>query len=84
MGPQLFRCGKRQIYDIMEGQESAFNGAATFSLRKAAWGRLYDPGVGLLQWGRNFFVAESSDTNMTAIHRLHLQWGRNFFVAERS
>ena len=36
----------------------------------------------MLQWGRNFIVAETSmPKNGTAVASL-LQWGRNFIVAE--
>ena len=37
---------------------------------------------GLLQWGRNFIVAEISGDRMIPIVPYELQWGRNFIVAE--
>ena len=36
----------------------------------------------LLQWGRNFIVAEMVGADGTAIDLTGLQWGRNFIVAE--
>ena len=36
----------------------------------------------LLQWGRNFIVAEISSLDVLGISRSMLQWGRNFIVAE--
>ena len=39
--------------------------------------------AGLLQWGRNFIVAEMMQDVVTATPELPmLQWGRNFIVAE--
>ena len=37
----------------------------------------------VLQWGRNFIVAESMDEGGGARQMQKLQWGRNFIVAER-
>ena len=58
MGPQLYRCGNHHHSCRRSRTWHRFNGAATLSLRK--WGRdfpeLYDKY--LLQWGRNFIVAE--------------------------
>ena len=39
-----------------------------------------DPAV--LQWGRNFIVAEMSVRLMVGRENMVLQWGRNFIVAE--
>ena len=36
----------------------------------------------MLQWGRNFIVAETRQINRTAVYEHRLQWGRNFIVAE--
>ena len=36
----------------------------------------------MLQWGRNFFVAEIGTGASKIDYRSKLQWGRNFFVAE--
>ena len=46
-----------------------------------------DPAVkvdffGLLQWGRNFIVAEMRRVAATITFQEMLQWGRNFIVAE--
>ena len=59
-----------------------FNGAATLSLRKLASSVDRAASMSLLQWGRNFIVAE---TNLSPVWRAsyrRLQWGRNFIVAE--
>ena len=60
----------------------SFNGAATLSLRKSAeiWWR-YGM-LNLLQWGRNFIVAEISSEHKCKNLFCLLQWGRNFIVAE--
>ena len=60
-----------------------FNGAATLQLRKQG-GQVVGYGrFSLLQWGRNFAVAETwRSTARTPLTRLMLQWGRNFAVAE--
>ena len=38
----------------------------------------------MLQWGRNFIVAETSESSQVAASdsKYSLQWGRNFIVAE--
>ena len=58
MGPQLYRCGnflsdQRRISPMM-----GFNGAATLSLRKFTWLVRGLERICMLQWGRNFIVAE--------------------------
>ena len=59
-----------------------FNGAATLSLRKYP-GNADNVGyLILLQWGRNFIVAEMSVLLVQAMETSRLQWGRNFIVAE--
>ena len=36
----------------------------------------------MLQWGRNFIVAETHLNDLKATLEQVLQWGRNFIVAE--
>ena len=38
--------------------------------------------IGLLQWGRNFIVAEIKTATVATPATGMLQWGRNFIVAE--
>ena len=60
MEPQLFSCGLRiQNVPVWQMQES-FNGAATFQLRIAQKFRGIKKGTFLLQWSRNFSVADCS------------------------
>ena len=70
------------------------NTACLWSSRKASMGpQLYRCGDGssitqyrsrhcVLQWGRNFIVAETFDVASGAAVTFKLQWGRNFIVAE--
>ena len=58
MGPQLYRCGKQYLRPKAL-LVASFNGAATLSLRKRGASRPDDSGMVLLQWGRNFIVAET-------------------------
>ena len=88
MGPQLYRCGDTSYRCVPHRvmRYHCFNGAATLSLRRrpAACARS-PPGTQttLLQWGRNFIVAETSNRLVCTVGRLSLlQWGRNFIVAE--
>ena len=59
MGPQLHRCGKSLCTELEEGGIWSFNGAATSSLRKEVTAQIDFNEIPLLQWGRNFIVAES-------------------------
>ena len=58
MGPQLYRCGN--LVNILETTHDAisFNGAATLSLRKFQTVSIVVLVSQMLQWGRNFIVAE--------------------------
>ena len=58
MGPQLYRCGNGHGSRRIWLRALRFNGAATLSLRKLILFTKYDPSMPLLQWGRNFIVAE--------------------------
>ena len=59
MGPQLYRCGNREIrYIVVCCNGICFNGAATLSLRKCPRREHNNPWNARLQWGRNFIVAE--------------------------
>ena len=82
MGPQLYRCGNIPRALAPQGKGPTFNGAATLSLRKLANPGMFWGIVLILQWGRNFIVAETVELkdNLEAV--TGLQWGRNFIVAE--
>ena len=84
MGPQLYRCGNLGSRLLRPHPAGSFNGAATLSLRKRrrnAFGRITT--VSLLQWGRNFIVAEiPTCVGLGRSVGGVLQWGRNFIVAE--
>ena len=58
MEPQLFSCGLWQGMDLSQGDFRRFNGAATFQLRIAVNGHLSHTIVTMLQWSRNFSVAD--------------------------
>ena len=58
MGPQLCSCGNLEREGIKLTDER-FNGAATLQLRKRVSRRPAFRRPGLLQWGRNFAVAET-------------------------
>ena len=59
-----------------------FNGAATLSLRKHSGRNRGITSIFMLQWGRNFIVAETSRPSSMSCSVVSLQWGRNFIVAE--
>ena len=58
MGPQLYRCGNVPVWVAENVALISFNGAATLSLRKCAGEDGGLPLSQMLQWGRNFIVAE--------------------------
>ena len=82
MGPQLYRCGKACSTCSPPMYFSCFNGAATLSLRKD--GNILNAikRIQVLQWGRNFIVAEIPNHFNPCGNAETLQWGRNFIVAE--
>ena len=59
MGPQLYRCGNTPWSGSAGTPGRSFNGAATLSLRKLVTSTDTAAAVGMLQWGRNFIVAET-------------------------
>ena len=63
-------------------RQTSFNGAATLSLRKLANSSGKISCKSLLQWGRNFIVAETIHITYHILGMSELQWGRNFIVAE--
>ena len=82
MGPQLYRCGNSESDAKFIIKEFSFNGAATLSLRKP-WNELTGSAdIDMLQWGRNFIVAETRPRRAGSGGLRGLQWGRNFIVAE--
>ena len=65
------------------GTTTAFNGAATCSLRNVQNDIAGYAKAVSLQWGRNMFVAECDIYGRHAVMGATLlQWGRNMFVAE--
>ena len=82
MGPQLYRCGNASIRQKQSTWWHSFNGAATLSLRKPVTYAAAGPTYTLLQWGRNFIVAETPTRLAKSKLLIMLQWGRNFIVAE--
>ena len=58
MGPQLYRCGNANRCLRTCRRSPGFNGAATLSLRKREAGEGNPAWPFVLQWGRNFIVAE--------------------------
>ena len=83
MGPQLCSCGNRTCRRWWRGSPGGFNGAATLQLRKHDRPHTFLAGCELLQWGRNFAVAETVRLDLPLERSLYgLQWGRNFAVAE--
>ena len=59
MGPQLCSCGNPRPTGTNPSFKTGFNGAATLQLRKPALDRTDAVGESVLQWGRNFAVAET-------------------------
>ena len=60
MGPQLYRCGNSGHTASGPTSRRSFNGAATLSLRKLTSFLIGSYGLVVLQWGRNFIVAETT------------------------
>ncbi len=82
MGPQHTRCGKLGSSQDCASGLVCFNGAATYSLRKAASSNRTSLSNSRLQWGRNILVAESLMVLLVKLVIPLLQWGRNILVAE--
>ena len=82
MGPQLYRCGNDVFEAKIDPLATSFNGAATLSLRKQCNSTRNNGFTILLQWGRNFIVAETVEASIKYTREWSLQWGRNFIVAE--
>ena len=61
MGPHFFKCGKRSRTKVIIMSKISFNGAALFQVRKGQLSSLTALFTALLQWGRTFSSAESSD-----------------------
>ena len=84
MRPQLYRCGNSAINRLPFSCHVRFNGAATLSLRKSMIIITEIMFRIVLQWGRNFIVAEMDLLRADRVFFDSLQWGRNFIVAEMS
>ena len=82
MGPQHVRCGMRQDPTRTATSASAFNGAATCSLRNVScleWEKEeYDPSMGPQHVRCGMLTLDPG----THVMYVDLQWGRNMFVAE--
>ena len=58
MGPQLYRCGNRSNYPQAITEYKASMGPQLYRCGNDAHGRIQVNACALLQWGRNFIVAE--------------------------
>ena len=81
MGPQLHRCGKGERTGPHIHPEFASMGP---QLHRCGKSRRNSVALAyrVLQWGRNFIVAESRSVPWPPTSSGGLQWGRNFIVAE--
>ena len=66
MGPHFFKCGKQSRRSRPRNDESGFNGAALFQVRKAINLAGTKSTTGRLQWGRTFSSAERQTDEFTA------------------
>ena len=82
MGPQLCSCGNCTNCHKSKTYHPASMGPQLCSCGNAAASRIRMTGSRLLQWGRNFAVAETADFLAFQPIVNTLQWGRNFAVAE--
>ena len=83
MGPQLHRCGKRLIGHGYDLKPEASMGPQLHRCGKAERRAAWSVAPKVLQWGRNFIVAERASPWTAVQLVVPLQWGRNFIVAER-
>ena len=67
MGPQLYRCGNGPVWPARSTARNCFNGAATLSLRKYCVVFYDSITMPMLQWGRNFIVAEIHGARATSL-----------------
>ena len=67
MGPQLYRCGNLMSSGCPRCRPACFNGAATLSLRKLDVIWMPAMSASMLQWGRNFIVAETRHRSLDAL-----------------
>src|SRR5262245_5313827 len=86
MGPRLSGRGKaRRARSEAVARADRFNGAATIRSRKGSNSRGRRACCWWLQWGRDYQVAESARSSLSAAAELSaLQWGRDYQVAESS
>ena len=82
MGPQLYRCGNSLWYTILVYQDLASMGPQLYRCGNVAEIRHLREDIDMLQWGRNFIVAEIRHHARHWNANFGLQWGRNFIVAE--
>ena len=79
MGPQLYRCGNGGTPCKSRALRSSFNGAATLSLRKLKYFSCAGAVSSLLQWGRNFIVAETGRWRWCSNRLLHASMGPQLY-----
>ena len=84
MGPQLYRCGNISLGEIRsKNHHHASMGPQLYRCGNGEMGLLDGIAVLLLQWGRNFIVAETYGNPIWfCLACGQLQWGRNFIAAE--
>ena len=82
MGPQLCSCGNIRLTEQQYHQVRASMGPQLCSCGNETHAGSPFSTTFLLQWGRNFAVAETCGGVLMVWHICQLQWGRNFAVAE--
>ena len=82
MGPRPFSRGHQERRYAYKGDDSRFNGAATFQSRTRLERRLKTSGGSTLQWGRDLSVADTIDYESGTTRYTLLQWGRDLSVAD--
>ena len=80
MGPHFFKCGKgRGHKGKKKSQESSFNGAALFQVRKGPTTRMSAMCFIVLQWGRTFSSAERKSISIVCLVFFAASMGPHFF-----
>ena len=79
MGPQLYRCGNMGTARAPFGSLVCFNGAATLSLRKPRRLEYVGSSKDMLQWGRNFIVAETRQEDADHLKQVHASMGPQLY-----
>ena len=82
MGPQLYRCGNLHKELLVLANGYASMGPQLYRCGNSITASNIVFPFDWLQWGRNFIVAETQNTQRKIKLAMSLQWGRNFIVAE--